>query len=806
MREGRDARRDPFQMPVKLADLDRGVGLGMGDVDAGERDPLARAGRVHGRADLAHLRPPDPHAIAVKDRVLALDLEADELARRRLLAPAQRLAPDEIGGLRFQRHGEADAGLERVGLVGEIVAREDQPRLDPAQIEPGKPHRLDAVFGAGAEHRLEDRLAVLRMAEDLVAKLAGIARARHDDRHTLGPADAAHGEAEPAEIGQGGLVRRGPDDFRHQRARARPLHRQIVHLIGRGADHHGEAKPRRLLAHPHPALVRAADPAEVLRTQTEQRAIVDHAAMRIAHRRIDDLTVAQLRHVARQHPVHQRLGIGAGHLELAQRGQVHRNHALARRPIAFDRIAFREGIRQPEAAIFDEIAGQGGKTVVEGAFTRHDRLRVGGGAPGRGAREPLARAIAAHMDVGEIPAIGRGGVVRAGRGDADQIGQRAQQHVIAGPRPRLIRNQHAMRVDAGVEEEIRRHPARAGGNAMRGQRGVEVVRAVRVPRIANVVVIFRRAGHGEGVVPAAGVLDHLDQRGEVLIVVFRVQPRVRIGVPHQRAGGGDVERVHDAAVELARIEALEIGALAAVDVEDLEEFARLHHIGLGGCRFHPQIQKRIGERIGQREAARGARRGAGDLHRQRGCRVLALGIHRRARRGDDHDALALRGEAHGLAGARSGAEKPDGAGRAQVDPPALERTAQPGERGLARGEQVAQPVHRAIARPAQKAAIDPPVRMRGQQLGALPALVVGHLDPVACPDLEHERAATGHGVALLGRAGPIGKRPARTRRRGRAGAKERVSGQKQHGLSLSSGKEGGRPEAPAQGDTTQFAR
>ncbi len=49
---------------------------------------------------------------------------------------------------RFDR--EADAGLERVDLVVELVAREDQPRLDPQHVERVEPERLSGPCGAPA--------------------------------------------------------------------------------------------------------------------------------------------------------------------------------------------------------------------------------------------------------------------------------------------------------------------------------------------------------------------------------------------------------------------------------------------------------------------------------------------------------------------------------------------------------------------------------------------------------------------------------------------------------------------------------
>ena len=90
---------------------------------------------------------------------------------------------------------------------------------------------------------------------------------------------------------------------------------------------------------------------------------------------------------------------------------------------------------------------------------------------GDGALERLGPGIGADVDVGQKPAIGGRGIVRAGRVDADKVGQGAQQDVIAGARPRLVTDQHAMGVNRGVEEQVDRHPAGAGIDAVRRKGG-----------------------------------------------------------------------------------------------------------------------------------------------------------------------------------------------------------------------------------------------------------------------------------------------------------------------------------------------
>ena len=113
---------------------------------------------------------------------LALHLQADQRPLRMLLPPQQRLAADEVLVLRVERHGEADAGLERIGLVAELVAGEDQAGLDAHHVERFEAERHQPVRLARLPDGVEHGERVLRMAEDLVAELAGIAGARDDDR------------------------------------------------------------------------------------------------------------------------------------------------------------------------------------------------------------------------------------------------------------------------------------------------------------------------------------------------------------------------------------------------------------------------------------------------------------------------------------------------------------------------------------------------------------------------------------------------------------------------------------------------
>ncbi|MND80976.1 hypothetical protein D3C80_727600 [compost metagenome] len=266
---------------------------------------------------------------------------------------------------------------------------------------------------------------VAGVAPDLVAQLAGVAGARDHHRAAVVVAQTADQEAEPAELFQLGLAGRGPDHLAEQLAAQRALHGDVVDLLGGRLDPHLHAELLRLLAQPVAGEVLAAHPAEAVRSQTQQGAVVEHAAVLVAHRRVDHLADRQLAHVAGQAVVEQRLGVRAEHLELAQRGQVHHRHPLAAAVVFLEGAEARIVGRRPPAAVVDEVAGQRAGTGVEAALAGQHRVGVGGLAGGHGHAEALLGGIHADVDVGGLPAVGRVDVVRAGAAGADQVGHRA---------------------------------------------------------------------------------------------------------------------------------------------------------------------------------------------------------------------------------------------------------------------------------------------------------------------------------------------------------------------------------------------
>jgi hypothetical protein len=97
-----------------------------------------------------------------------------------------------------------------------------------------------------------------------------------------------------------------------------------------------------------------------------------------------------------------------------------------------------------------------------------------------------------------------------------------------------------------------------------------------VARVAHVLVVLGVAGQRERVVPADRVAHHLHERAHVLVVELAEQPGLGVGVPHQVAGGGGVQPALVSLGEPLGVEREEVGALPALDVDDLDVLARLH--------------------------------------------------------------------------------------------------------------------------------------------------------------------------------------------------------------------------------------
>ena len=322
------------------------------------------------------------NAVALVRRLLPDEFQAHQPALRRARAPNQGFPTHEIVFLGLQRHRETDAGLEGIGPVVELVVGENQTGLDPHHVQCIQTEGREAMRLAGGPDGIPYAARVARMAPHLEAQLAGIAGAGDDDRYPGVIADPADGEAEPAQLPYRRLGRRRPHDGIEDLPAPRPLDRHVVKLLGRRPDPDVETELHRLLAHPLAVMVRTADPAEIVRTQAEDGAVVDHAAGLVAHGGVDHLAGGQPAHVPGEHPLHQTLRVRPQNLELAQRRQVHDRGPLAAGPVLVQSAAVGEAAGQPVAVVFGEAPGVSGKPVVETGLAGQFGIGVGGHAMG----------------------------------------------------------------------------------------------------------------------------------------------------------------------------------------------------------------------------------------------------------------------------------------------------------------------------------------------------------------------------------------------------------------------------------------
>jgi hypothetical protein len=116
-----------------------------------------------------------------------------------------------------------------------------------------------------------------------------------------------------------------------------------------------------------------------------------------------------------------------------------------------------------------------------------------------------------------------------------------------------------------------------------------------MPGVAEVLVVLRVAGEGEGVVPSDRVADDLDQRVHVRVVELPVQARLRVRLTHERVGHRRIEAALDPVLEPLPVEGEEVGALLPLDVDDLDVFAGRDLVCLRGRLVDADVEPRLRE-------------------------------------------------------------------------------------------------------------------------------------------------------------------------------------------------------------------
>ena len=112
-----------------------------------------------------------------------------------------------------------------------------------------------------------------------------------------------------------------------------------------------------------------------------------------------------------------------------------------------------------------------------------------------------------------------------------------------------------------------------------------------------------------------------------MIIVLRVQARHRVGMFHQGTCGRNIKRMLDPFIQLTRIEALKIGTLSAVDVDDLNIVTRFDEIAFCSLGMDADIINWISQWVGQFKFRDTLDRGPFHPKCERGGRVLCFEVH-----------------------------------------------------------------------------------------------------------------------------------------------------------------------------------
>src|SRR5262245_21387587 len=303
-RHGDDLRTDAVTDGLdRHLDLDTGAGGGVLALDLRQGDVLLERRRPRGRRRLPRLSRAgvDRHgdtrgsrghrrgeAVPLVDRLdlVPVDVDADDLAGvASSVLLDQSLLPDEPGLV--EAHEAAEAHLVRRvrlrvdhGLLAaaEVDVDQEEPRLDPRDVERQHPGGFQIERLAGGDERVPDLDGVAPGRPDLVTEIAGVAGAR--DVH-LDAGDRAARDAEVPQLVDIGL-RHLPQELRRRRA----LEREGADLLRDVLDR--DVETRRVLGQPPQVRLRRG-PAVEIRPEPAHRAVVDDLPALVAPRSVDDL-------------------------------------------------------------------------------------------------------------------------------------------------------------------------------------------------------------------------------------------------------------------------------------------------------------------------------------------------------------------------------------------------------------------------------------------------------------------------------------------------------------------------------------
>ena len=198
----------------------------------------------------------------------------------------QRQLPDEVGLLEIHEPAQPELvrgvvllRVERVAGRGVVHLEQDQPGLEPDDVERQHPGRPDPVRRAGVHQRVPDLDRALRGDPDLVAEVAGVAGPRDVDGDTrelrCGVAGSSRGPANVSPVAASSTARaNGPWS--------------ATAAIASVSSSTWTSRPRAFSVEPAVLRIRGG-PAVLGLGQAMDGAVVDDLAVLVAPRRVVDL-------------------------------------------------------------------------------------------------------------------------------------------------------------------------------------------------------------------------------------------------------------------------------------------------------------------------------------------------------------------------------------------------------------------------------------------------------------------------------------------------------------------------------------
>ncbi len=253
--------------------------------------------------------------------------------------------------------------------------------------------------------RIKDLMGVLWMAENFIAKLTRIPRTAHNDRGPVKITDTSNAQSEPAQFLDRWLGRGRPDYVFKDIAGFWSLDRHVTVMISGTAHPNVHPPLLRLLPQPQPGLIIAPYPTEIGFSKFKNGPVINHAAVLVTHRRINDPAHGEPFHITRNTKLQECFGIRARHLIFAQGREIHNHRFFTHSPIFFDGSMVGHILCEPITRVFDKITRMARKTVVKPSFLSFFHVSPWCFAPPDRALKIFGFLIGPNLNISRSPCI-----------------------------------------------------------------------------------------------------------------------------------------------------------------------------------------------------------------------------------------------------------------------------------------------------------------------------------------------------------------------------------------------------------------